>query len=299
MAELEEAGRHAIAGAVEVDGGLGGLTRIRMTTAEATAEVYLQGATVTAYRPRDSAPVLFLSQASRFQRGAAIRGGVPVVFPWFGPHATVRDAPMHGFARNATWRVVGSDRDAAGACQVTLELTPDLASHPAWSHPYRLRYRVGLARALEMALEVENPGTQPFTVEEALHTYLAVADIREAAVHGLAGTIYADKVDGMRRKTQGPEPIRFTGETDRVYLHTGSTCTLEDPGGRRRVVVEKEASRTTVVWNPWIEKARAAPDLQDDEWQRMVCIETANAMDNRLVLPPGARHTLQARLRLE
>jgi glucose-6-phosphate 1-epimerase len=206
---------------------------------------------------------------------------------------------MHGFARTAPWRLVGATRDGAGAVEAVFELTHADATHAVWPHPYRLRYRVRLSGALQMALTVENAGSTPVAFEEALHTYLAVADVREAGVSGLTGTTFMDKTDGMRRKRQGPEPVRITGETDRVYLGTESACTLSDAAGRRRVVVEKDGSRTTVVWNPWIEKARAVPDLGDDEWQRMLCIETANAADDTVSLPPGTRHTLTACLRVE
>jgi glucose-6-phosphate 1-epimerase len=299
MGCAEEAGRHQIPGAVELGAGSGGLACVRLTTGGAEAVVYLQGATVTHYQPAGQAPVLFVSRASRFLRGAPIRGGVPIVFPWFAQHATLADAPMHGFARTAPWRLAAAARDGAGAVEATFEVTQADATHAAWPHPYRLRYRVRLGQALEMALTVENTGTEPATFEEALHTYLAVRDVRQTAVGGLAGTSFVDKTDALRRKTQGPEPIRIAAETDRVYLRTTAACTVDDQAAGRRVVVEKEGSRTTVVWNPWIEKARAVPDLGDEEWQQMLCIETANALDDRLVLPPGGRHTLTTRLRVE
>lgn len=299
MGDREEAGRHGVPGAVEVIAGSGGLPCVRLTTGGAEAVVYLLGATVTHYQPRGHAPVLFVSRASRFLPGAPIRGGVPIVFPWFAQHATAAEAPMHGFARTAPWRLGAAARDSAGVVEATFELTQADATHAAWPHPYRLRYRVRLGQTLEMALTVENAGTQPVAFEEALHTYLAVSDVREAAVAGLAGTTFVDKTDAMRRKTQGPEPVRIAAETDRVYLGTESACTMSDAAADRRVVVEKEGSRTTVIWNPWIEKARAVPDLGDEEWRRMLCIETANTLDDRVSLSPGSHHTMRATLRVE
>ncbi|RPJ56310.1 MAG: D-hexose-6-phosphate mutarotase, partial [Acidobacteria bacterium] len=167
MGDIEEAARHAIPGAAEIVAGSGGLPCVRLTAAGAEAVVYLQGATVTRYQPAGQAPVLFLSRASRFQRGAPIRGGVPIVFPWFAQHATVPEAPMHGFARTAPWRLVATTRDDAGTVEATFELTRAEATHAVWPHPYRLRYRVRLGQALELVLTAENADSQPVTFEAA------------------------------------------------------------------------------------------------------------------------------------
>jgi glucose-6-phosphate 1-epimerase len=147
-------------------------------------------------------------------------------------------------------------------------------------------------------LEVENPGEEPFQFEEALHTYLAVSDVRQVSVSGLGGASFLDKVDGQQRKLQDAAPIRITGETDRVYLGTTTACVLDDPGFARRITVEKSASSTTVVWNPWIAKAKAMADFGDDEWPGMICIETANAAENAVTLPAGATHSMRALVRL-
>ena len=145
-----------------------------------------------------------------------------------------------------------------------------------------------------MALEVTNPGPDAFTFEEALHTYFAVRDVRNVTVTGLERTDYLDKVTGFDRKTQGSDPIRFTGETDRVYLNTTADCVIDDPGARRRIAIRKTGSDATVVWNPWIAKARAMPDFGDDEWPEMVCVETCNVNVHARTLAPGASHTMTA-----
>ena len=149
-----------------------------------------------------------------------------------------------------------------------------------------------------MMLEVENTSREPFAYEAALHTYLAVADARATAVTGLENASYRDKTDGFQTKTQPPEPLRFTGETDRMYENTRAACTLDDPVGARRLRVEKSGSATTVVWNPWSERAAALKDFGDDEWPRMACIETANAGANAITLAPGAKHSMRAILAL-
>jgi glucose-6-phosphate 1-epimerase len=290
--------RFGIAGLASFAAGRGGLTCLRLTPAAAEAEVYLHGGHVTHFQPRGGAPVLFLSAESRFGPTAAIRGGIPVIFPWFGARADDPKAPAHGFARTAEWEVESIDR-AGGGVTAVLRLTPDAASQASWPHRFVLRERIDVGPALGVALEVENTDRAPFGFEEALHTYLAIGDISEASVTGLAGTSYIDKTAGMARKAAGAAPLRITAETDSVFLGTRGACVLDDPSGGRRLVVEKEGSATTVVWNPWAEKSRAISDLGDDEWRRMLCIETANAGDDRVTLPPGQRHAMRARIRVE
>jgi glucose-6-phosphate 1-epimerase len=148
-------------------------------------------------------------------------------------------------------------------------------------------------------MDLEVRAKTPFTFEEALHTYFAVADVRQVSVEGLANTDYLDKVENFKRKTQSPEPIRIVGETDRVYLNTTSTCVVRDPGLGRTITIEKEGSGTTVVWNPWIAKAKAMPDFGDDEWPHMICVETANVGDGAVRLEAGRSHQMKVRIRVE
>ena len=150
-----------------------------------------------------------------------------------------------------------------------------------------------------MALEVVNTSPTPFTFEAALHTYLAVGDIRAVGVTGLEDTAYIDKVDGMTRKRHGAEPLRLTGETDRVFLGTTARCVVDDRALDRRLIVDKTGSASTVVWNPWSTKAAGIADLEPDDWRRMVCVETANAADDAVTLAAGARHVMTATLRVE
>lgn len=291
--------RHGLPGHVQIAPGRGGLPRLRMTSEAGETEIYLQGATITHYRPRGGEPLLFLSEQSRFQSGLPIRGGIPIVFPWFGTHPADPAAPMHGFARTATWELLRTQRKADGGLEALFGLDAARATHPAWPHPYHLRYRVALGSRLEVELEIRAGGEHSVAVEAALHTYCRVVDATRATVAGLSEAAYIDKVDGFARKRQGPEPIRVTGETDRVYLSTAAACCLDDPAGHRRIVVEKRGSLTTVIWNPWAAKAQALSDLGDEEWRQMLCIETADAADNRLLLPPGLPFRIAACLYAE
>jgi D-hexose-6-phosphate mutarotase len=175
-----------------------------------------------------------------------------------------------------------------------LELTP--AAPPSAAQPYAFTatYQVTVGSSLTLSLEVLNTGPDALAFEEALHTYFAVQDIHAVHISGLEETDYLDKVGGTTTRHQGSDAIRFTGETDRVYLQTQATCTIHDPGRRRRIVVAKHASDATVVWNPWVAKAQAMPDFGDDEWPGMVCVETANVNVHGVTLAAGGRHTMTA-----
>ena len=274
--------------------GRGDLPRLEVETALARAEIYLQGAHVTAYAPRGGAPLLFLSRASRFAAGAPIRGGVPLVFPWFGRKADDAEAPLHGPARCLPWRLADATA-AAGTVDLTFAL-PE-ASVARWPAGAALRYRVEIGAALALSLEVENRGAAPIRFEDALHTYLAVDDVEQIRVTGLEGATFLDETEGFARKRDAAGPLVLRGETDRVYDDTRAPCVVWDPRAHRRVEITKTGSDGTVVWNPGA--ARALPDLGDDEWRGFVCVESGNVGRGAVALAPGARHRLAVRIRSE
>jgi D-hexose-6-phosphate mutarotase len=275
---------------VTLDAGEGGLARLTVRNAQARAQIYLHGAHVTAWQPDGHANVLWTSRQSHWDAAKPIRGGVPICFPWFGPHATDRTAPSHGIARLRDWALVEARDDAEGATVLAFLLH---------QNAFSATYRVTVGARLGLALEVRHPGAGIFTYEEALHSFFAVQDVRAVEIRGLEGTEYLDKVGDATRRKQGASPIRFTGETDRIYLDTQAACTIHDPGLRRRIVVRKTGSDATVVWNPWIVKAAAMPDFRDDEWPEMVCVETGNVNAHAVTLAAGATHTLTATIEVQ
>jgi glucose-6-phosphate 1-epimerase len=277
---------------IKFETGVGGLTRIAIHTPDADAHIYLQGAQVTHYQPRGRPPVLFMSRRSHFTPGKAIRGGVPVIFPWFGPRAGDPSAPMHGFARTVEWALRAIE-PAGCAVGVTLTLAASDETRRWFPYDFELLYTICVGPTLDLTLEVRNHSDGEFTFEEALHTYLAVGDVRRATIDGLDGRTFIDKTSAMARTRQSG-PIRIERETDRVYLDTLDEVCVADPVHHCRLAVGKTGSQTTVVWNPWVDKARTMPDFGDDEWPGMLCIETANAADNSVKLAPGQSHTLRA-----
>ncbi len=283
-----------ISGRVEMRTGNGHLPKLVLTAARSTAEIYLHGAHVTHFQKQNERPLLFMSAQSLFASDKPIRGGVPLIFPWFGP----RDgAAAHGFVRTAAWSLVESSV-TDNETSVTLELAQaaDSAEWPA----HRLRYRVIAGETLRLELETANTSlTRELKYEECLHTYFAIGDIHATRITGLQGVRYLDKVDHFTEKTETSSEIAITGETDRVYLNTTSSVTITDPAWRRQIVVEKSDSNSTVVWNPWIAKAKAMADFGDDEYPQMLCVESGNVDRNRLTLAPGANATLAVELRSE
>jgi len=289
----------ALPQSVTLGAGQGGLPRLEIATPSATAEIYPHGAHVTRWQPSHAeAPVLWMSGHSFWQDGKPIRGGVPICFPWFGPNRSDSAAPAHGFARLVDWALAGAveHSDQHVAATFTLE---GAGMSPLWPFPFRASYEVAVGATLSMSLEVENRDEKAFAFEAALHTYFTVADIANVTISGLERTPYLDKVGGLAQRTQDDTPIRFTGETDRLYLETMAACAIDDPGLRRRIVVTKDNSRSTVVWNPWIAKARAMQDFGDEEWRGMVCVETANVGVAAVQLAPGERHRMTVSLAVE
>jgi glucose-6-phosphate 1-epimerase len=259
-----------------------GMERAAIKTPDMEAMVYLQGAQITHFQPADHKPLLFLSSKSNFAPGKAIRGGIPIIFPWFGAKADDPEAPMHGFARTTPWKVEDTNLYEDTVVSMVLSLkTPD---------HIHLRYTIQIASAMRAELGVHNQSDRDFVFEEALHTYLAVSDVRNISISGLENTTFIDKTDAMKKKVSPPEPLRLESETDRVYLTTTTRCRIFDPGWERRINVSKFNSLTTVVWNPWIDKSKKMPDLSPDDWPHFVCVESGNAADNAITLRPGEEH---------
>lgn len=251
-----------------------------------------QGAHLAEWHVGDSA-VIWVSQQTEYAEGRAIRGGVPICWPWFGPGRSGDLRPGHGFARVAPWQLV-RDRSVEGQrADLLWELTHrDVVGLPGvehFPHAFTARLQVVVAESATISLTVRNDDSEVFDYEAALHTYLHVGDIRRARISGLDGVTYWDKVQ-LSKATQLGD-LTFTGETDRVHDSAGSV-TVHDPALARTLTIDKTGSPTTVVWNPWVQKAAEIADFGDDEWTEMVCVEAAATGSGAVLLRPGAEHTL-------
>lgn len=275
----------------------GGLPVADITASEGQATIYPHGGHVATFQPTGEDPVLWMSGKSHFESGKPIRGGIPVCWPWFGPHPTDSEKPAHGFARTSEWTVVGSDVTSDGEVVLRLELRQEDVN-PAWSFPFSLILEVTVGRSLSGALTTRNLGDAPMSITEALHSYFTVSDVSNVEVQGLENTIYEDALDDDARRTQ-QGPIRFAAETDRVYVDTEGECRIVDPGLNRVIRVSKQGSRSTVVWNPWTDKSIRMPDFGDDEFHGMLCVETANARGDAVTIQPGQSHRARVTIRVE
>jgi D-hexose-6-phosphate mutarotase len=176
---------------------------------------------------------------------------------------------------------------------VRLSLSDSERTRELWPHAFALELVVTVGTTLDVELVMRNPGPGPFECAGALHSYFAIGNVAHVSVEGLEGREYLDKVLGYQRCRQAG-PIRITGETDRVYLDTDAECRIADDEWHRTIRIGKRGSRTTVVWNPWVDRARQLADFGDDEYHEMVCVETVNAANDVVTVEPGGEHRLAA-----
>ncbi len=290
--------RFGIAGRVNFKEAPGGFVTAEMANDYGTASVALQGGHVMDWTPRDGRAVLWMSRAAVLAPGKSIRGGVPVCWPWFGSHAVNAAFPAHGFARTSPWEVVATRSMPSGETRLVLRLVQNAAQGVQWPYLSQLEIGITLGPALAIDLITRNNSDEVIIIGEALHTYFAVSDVRRIVVQGLEGCCYLDKVDDGRRKRQAGA-VRFDGEIDRVYLDTLADCLIDDPILRRRIRIAKLGSHSTVVWNPWHEKAAKMGDLGENGYLNMVCVESANAADNLVPVISGQEHRLSVVYSLE
>ena len=270
--------------------GNGGLTKAVIKNELAEAEVYLQGGHLTHFQPKGIPPVIWMSSSAFFGEGKAIRGGVPICWPWFGPHASNSELPQHGFARTSEWTVVASNALPDRVTSLSLGLSGD-GSNKMWPHSFDLVLEFIVGRQLKLILTATNTGSKALELGAAFHTYFNVGDSSKIAISGLGGRDYLDKPDNYARKHQEGD-IAIAEEVDRVYLDTADECIIRDSVLNRKIRVSKQGSLSTIVWNPWVEKAKSMADFDDEGYKTMVCIESANAADDVRVLEPGHKHQI-------
>ncbi len=256
---------------------------LRLSRGDSVAEVSPFGAHVTRYAVGGD-EVLFLSEHAHLDGSKPIRGGVPICFPWFGGNGPEADSPSHGFARNVHWDIVRAATDA-----VTLRLAHSEHTREFWPQAFAFEYTVTLGDALHLSATLTNTGPKAFACELALHTYLRVDDVQAVELAGFAGCDYVDQLRDNARRSQEGEPA-LTNEVDRIYQ--GHTTDVSVRDGGRQIVVAKSGGRSTVLWNPHVAKANRMSDFGNDEWQHMVCVESAAIGDEAIKLPPGESHTL-------
>ncbi|MFY9903835.1 MAG: D-hexose-6-phosphate mutarotase [Terriglobales bacterium] len=295
VAELER--QLGIPGVARVSEGNGGLARLQITGTFGEGEMYLHGAHVTSWKPASNDEVLFISTNSRWEEGHAIRGGIPICFPWFRGKLDDPQAPAHGFVRTRLWQVESIIEDENGVA-VTIFTQSDEHTRKWWPGEFRLVHRVTFGAELRLELVCTNTGITPFRFEEALHTYNRIANLQDARLQGLDSVSYLDNTESNKEKTQRGDVI-IASPTDSAYCNTQNEVDLLDPNKKRRIRLRKEHSLSTVVWNPWSDGAARLPDLGDGEWRQFLCVEASNILDAAVNLAPGHEHRMAAVLTVE
>ena len=280
---------HGIPGVLRFTEGRGGLTLIEVENPHARATIGMQGAQVLAYRPRSAEQdLLFVSERAHAAPGRETKGGVPICWPWFGRDPEERGRLIHGFARVRPWTLLGVESRPDGSTGLTFALADDATTRALWPHPFAVRAEILIGPELGVALTAHNPGEEAVRITQGLHAYFAVGDATRVAVQGLDGCRYIDKAAGAGDAVvRQSGPVTVAAEVNRIYEEVPASLTLEDPVLARRIRIASEHSRTCVVWNPWIDSARAMEDLDDLDYRRFVCVETVNTASEVVELPPG------------
>lgn len=290
--------RFAIEGVVSFHESPDGFVVVEVNNAHACATIAMQGAHLMAFQPKGTEALIWMSPEARLAAGKSIRGGVPVCWPWFGQHESDPRLPSHGFARTVPWRLNQVHTLPDGSTRLEFELIQTPATRAQWPHHSAVRNIITIGKTLQHELVTTNHSDAAMVIGQALHTYFKVGDIRKITVNGLQECDYLDKVTGFQRYTQHG-PVGFCGEVDRIYLGAPATTEIRDPVMKRRIVIRSRGSHSTVVWNPWKEKAAQMGDLGPDGYLQMLCVETANAAEDTVTIAPGAQHRLVAQYSIE
>ncbi len=288
----------AIFGQLEFIQGEGGLPCIAIDNGAACALISLYGGQVLRFKPAGTADdLLFLSDKAHYAQGQAIKGGVPICWPWFGDDPENRGRPAHGFARNRIWHVLETEGSDEGVTKVILGFSDSEETRGIWPHSFDLRLEISVGQSLGLSLVTHNTGDQPLVITQALHTYFSVADIDRVSITGLDGVDYLDKVDNFNQKQQGGD-VTVTDEVDRIYTDVPAVLVINDVARPRAIQIESIGNKTSVVWNPWRAKTANMADLDNEAYQHFVCVETANAADDRIEIAAGESYRLTAHYRV-
>jgi glucose-6-phosphate 1-epimerase len=286
--------QYGIAGKLKFVEGKGGLPIIEIDNGQAKAAISVYAGQVLKFQPAGASDdVMFLSETAHYQSGKAIKGGIPICWPWFGPDPEGKGRASHGFVRDRLWNVTSTENLPTGGTKVVLGLVDTAETQAIWPFAFSLAIEITITSQLKVELVTKNTGDQAFSITQAMHTYFAVGDISKATVVGLSGTEYLDKVDGGKQKIQ-TGAVTIGQEVDRVYLNVPSTLTIDDATLNRKIQINSTGSKTAIVWNPWSEIAAKMADLGNQDYKRLLCVETANAADDVVEVPAGAEARLGA-----
>ena len=270
---------------------------LQLSTRFGAAIVALHGAHLLCWLPRGHRDVFWLSPEA-LPEPAAIRGGVPVCWPWFARQGQADSAAQHGLVRNLPWQI--SAIHSSSDDEISLSLQPcDDGTLISAAPGLQVSLRITLGQTLNQTLHTRNLGTQPFRLTQALHSYFAVSHAAQIGIEGLTGLTYQDRLRDLAFDVQR-SPFALDLACDRTYAQPAQDTSVQachryvllDPAWQRRIVIDTQGSQSVVVWNPGSEGARKMADVPDDGWQDFFCVETSNAGPDMVVLAAGAAHSL-------
>ncbi|SQG00974.1 aldose 1-epimerase [Paucimonas lemoignei] len=273
----------------------------RISHGDAELVVAQQGAHIVSYQRAGQQPLIWSNPDAAFKKGKAIRGGMPICWPWFGnlqrnPESVQamrqsdEPANAHGEVRTIDWELMGMAEDDDALIVEFIQPKAE-GQLPGWPHNVGLKLSIRLDEALNVSLVSYNSGTETVSFSQALHSYFAVSDVREVSLKGLDGLSYVDTLEDWAQREQSGE-VQFTGETDRIYLDTPDMLSIVDPQWQRKIHICTSGSKSAIVWNPWTEKSKTFNDMAANGWQGMLCVETANVLGDVVTLAPEQMHVL-------
>ena len=281
--------------------GKGNLPMIAVNNQSAKALISLYGGQVLSYQAQSSnTDLLFVSDAAYYQQGKAIKGGIPICWPWFGQDPLNQGRTAHGFARNMMWEVLEISSNNELSATIILALKDTLETQKIWPYAFNLKLTITIAETLKLELETLNKSSDEFTITQALHTYFAVSDIDQVKVSGLDHKNYLDKASIAKRENCVQDGDIFIGqEVDRIYLDVPAELSIEEKDKGRQIAIRTRNNKTAIVWNPWQKIAQEMGDLNNDDYRHFICVETANAADDSINIKPGEKYSLIAEYQME
>lgn len=284
---------YGIANQLTFTAGNGGFPMIRIDNGQAKALISVYSGQVLSFQPAtETADLMFLSEKAYYADGKAIKGGIPICWPWFGPDPEGLGRPSHGFVRNRLWNVLETATTPDGATKVTLGLKDTEETRAIWPQAFELTIAITIGTTLTVELITRNLSDKAFPLTQAFHTYFLVGDINRVQVLGLENTRYLDKVDSGEKTQAGA--VTIAGEVDRIYLDVTNELVIEDAALDRRIRIKSSGSKSAVVWNPWVKISASMADLDDTDYQRLICVETTNAAADIVGVPAHGEFRLAA-----
>ena len=262
-----------------------GLEYLNVDAEFCSAKIFLQGAQLTEFTPKNKKPLIWVSKDEDYQVGKGVRGGIPICWPWFGM-SNNEGWPQHGFARTMLWRAENVEENA-NKITISFSLPMSQVNREYWPHQSSLKVIFTLTDSLHIELVNANNGDTPFELTQALHTYFPTPEIENTTVDGFQGANFIEFGEGPFDQN---DVIGFARETDMVYQNAPLIQTINTPDGI--IEVGRENSTSCVLWNPWIDKAKRLSNFCDDEYHKMLCLEACNVMNDKLILKPGESHSL-------